>query len=71
MLDQGFNFIESQLSLSFTEKLKSETDGLPLASVIPMVTRMFGDSIFPGVTEAINHDPMLLAFCMIIYAPAF
>ena len=67
MLDQGFNFLESKLSEAFTQK---EAESLPLASIIPIVSRLFGVSIFPGVAEAINHDPMLLAFCMIIYAPA-
>jgi hypothetical protein len=67
MLDQGFAFLESKLSEDFTQK---EAGSLPLASIIPIVSRMFGKSNFPGIAEAINHDPMLLAFCMIIYAPA-
>jgi hypothetical protein len=68
MIDHGFSFLESKLSEAFTQK---KVDSLPLASVIPIVSRMFGRSIFPGVAEAINHDQMLLAYCMIIYAPAY
>lgn len=68
MLDKGFNFVELKLSEAFNQK---EVDVLPLASIIPMVSRMFEESVCSGVAKAVNHDPMLLAFCMIIYAPAF